>query len=217
MIMQSTDCRPKQRAFFFRAAICVLLVFGTFTGIGLALTMTAKVTTPAQGPVIWAPIPDPKHPGKFIPSTILHGTVLAASATGSGARTVTWSGTRLSQGYYKIEILYPKHAGNAKGVLVQYKSTMDAGFGAFSRRLNQQVGDGDQIVSNVFTNTSTNVTPYKTSNAASYVWVNKDGTNKENTGSLSVRLSDGGWGTPAAPGGRIVADTVRITIISTVR
>jgi len=165
-----------------------------------------------MGSVIWRPILDPATPGRFVSSQIVGGRVLSIQAANQGARTATWTATGLQAGYYKIEVLYPKHADNATRIIVLTKATLDSGFKARPKRLNQQIGDGDTSVTRRFVNTSTNVTPYSVSNAASYVWVSNNTTSDPYTGKLAVQLNDNG-----CPAGRICADAIRLTLISTTK
>jgi hypothetical protein len=182
-------------------------------------------TSPVSGSSVWRPIPDPTNPGKFIPSYFRPAGrtehVLAIPCTGTGTRTATFFASGLQSGYYKVELFYPKHVGNAKKIRWQHKATQDAAFQSSPRTINQQIGiptdslDASQInvVPNSFQSAYQNLTPFNTSNAASYIWV--DGNNL--TGKLWIRLTDAGCGTPSAPGGRMVADGVRLTLISPIK
>jgi Trypsin len=140
-------------------------------------------------------------------SQIMGGTVKSTTAAGMGARTATWSLAGLPQGYYKIEVLYPRKSGNATCTLVQTKATQDSGFVSRPKRLNQQLADEVTTQSTAFVNAKTNVTPYATSNPASYIWVS--GGLAGAKGSLSVRLSDGG-----CSAGLFTADSIVITWIA---
>jgi hypothetical protein len=143
--------------------------------------------------------------------------VLAIEAKGTGERAAIWSAGSLQSGYYKIEILYPKHSSNAQCVAVYTKGTLDAGYKPFNKRLDQRVGDNDKTISNTFVRTSTNLTTGGTSNATRYIWVSNNSSATPYTGKLSILISDSGCGSSTVPGGRIVADMIRLTLVSTVK
>jgi hypothetical protein len=165
----------------------VYVVSGSGTGGGSAWTTLQGVTSQTSG-----------------------GTVRQSTASGKGTRSATWSISGITPGYYKIEILYPMKSDNASCVQVLTKSTLDQIYIARPTKLDQTRGTGISKSSTVFTNTKTNMTPFNSTNANSYIWVEKSTTSK--TGSLSVQIRDAGCSS-----GRMVADTVVLSLISTTK
>jgi hypothetical protein len=165
-----------------------------------AFTLTGTTST---GVSVWSTLSGAK-------SQTISGTVKVATAANAGAITATWNLTGLTPGYYKVEALYPRKSDNAMCVLAQTKSTLQTVFVSRPARLNMQLGTGITAQTTTYSNTISNLTPYATSNAASYIWVDK--ATAKTTGSLSVRLSDSG-----CLGGKIPVDTIRVTLISTVK
>jgi hypothetical protein len=207
-------------------AVAALLLLLSEFSFGSTFALPSS-TAPMSGDEIWRPIPDPTNPGRFVPSYYpSSGTrpVLAIPCTGTGTRSVTFVATGLTQGYYKVEAFYPKHVGNAKNITVQYQTTTDPGFKTMSRKLNQQVGfrigylSDPSIVPNSFQSAFSNLTPYAVSYAKSYIWVPTEQMPRgEYRTTLKIRLTDAGCGTPSAPGGRMVASCLRITLMSTIK
>lgn len=195
------------------AAGVIVLAVIAFPEILFAGAVNRHATAPNTGTTVWRPIPDPTNPGQFLTSWAGPGGQLdAIPAQGSGARTVTWTMSGLTQGYYRVNLKYHKHSGNARDVLVQKRNVAkEASFITWKTRLNQQVGDGAPNVTNTFESTSKNITPFAVSNSASYIWV--DALPGTSGGSLQIRLSDSG----CQPGGRIVADSVVVDLMGVVK
>ena len=193
----------------WQAALVGVLIFGTVTGVAYAAVFASnKVTAPTTGATIWKQIPDPSNSTKFLSSFVTGGVLLAIPTNATSvAKTATWTTTGLQKGYYKVESFYQRHTGNAKDIAVQYKTTKDTGFLTRTKRLDQTIGTPSTVVTtpkNGYLPVYQNVTPYTTSNAQSYIWV--DSTNGNN-GTLAIRFSNVG----CVPGKTIVADVVRLT------
>jgi arylsulfatase A len=171
--------------------------------------LTPKINATESPRIRWAPLTYPTAPGRFYVSAVPGGTVEAIPAARLGKRTVTWETTGLQSGYYRVDVLYPKHSGNSPCVHVGIKATLATTFTPSATRLNQRIGDGKPVITNQLEAASTNVTPFMGTNSSSYIWVANDVSGVVNTGRLAIQLTDSGCGT-----GRMVADAVKLTLIS---
>jgi hypothetical protein len=130
-------------------------------------------------------------------------------------RTATWSQTGLTPGYYKVEVFYQRHSGNAKDLLIQYKSTRMPGFLPIAKRLDQTIGTPSTTATtptNGYLPVYQNVTPFSGGITTSYIKVERATGTTGNTGTLSVRLSDHG----TAVGKVMMADCIRLTLMQTI-
>jgi hypothetical protein len=186
---------------------------------------TSKSLWPTSGAVAWAPL---RSGSVAVPSILAGGTVHAITAAGTSSRTAAWTFGGLAQGYYKVEALYPAAVGNSRCVAVQFQTYMEGSWGAsgwtptswktFKTRVNQTTGDANSAAPTVagWTPKLFNLTrPFPgATNNRTYLFVKNDRLNKPNSGRLTLRVND----VPLAgcPSARMVADTVRLTLIQAV-
>jgi hypothetical protein len=167
-----------------------------------------------------------------VPSYLTGGVVDSITATGSGAKTSTWTVTGLAQGYYKVEMFYPANSGNSKCVAVQFQTHKEGTWSGtapnykwtptswktFKTRVNQTTGDANSGTATVsgWTPKMFNMTKMKSggTNVGTYVFVSNNKSNGVNTGRLSVRVND--LALSGCASARMVADTIRLTLIQSV-
>ncbi|MGO8903426.1 MAG: hypothetical protein ACLQU5_34565 [Isosphaeraceae bacterium] len=174
----------------------------------LMSTFAAKFTTAAPAPAVWKPVSAPGEPGNVLPSYYAGGQVEGIVAKGSGAEFATWTVSGLTSGYYSLSFYYDANPGNAAGVFVSYQKSSNTSFVSLPTRLNETTGTPDVVGEKSidgFLPVHTLVTPYKTSNAASYIWVPANSL-------LAIRISDSG-----DTSGLMIADTIMLTLISTTK
>ena len=165
--------------------------------------MTAIINrhTTQGGP--WLHIPDPKHPGQFIQSVTSGGQLDWCAAIGNGLNTAAWICQGMTQGYWKVEILYPANPNNGKRLRINYKRTFETvwkSFGSYVLDLTHgATGDAG-----VFVPQSLNITP---TGQEFWIAANNPGLNN---GSLQIQINDSG-----CIGGHVVADTIRFTPMAT--
>ncbi len=173
-----------------------------------SLFVASPVMAPSSGALVWTRVPDPAHPGAFLPSYYKGGVLLAIEAHGRGTETAKWVATGLTQGYYSVSVYYQSNASNATDATVSYKTSANSNFVTLATKLNETTGTPDTTGTKPVDGwlpVHTLVTPYKTSNAASYIWVPQGS-------SVAIMLSDAGCSS-----GRIIADTIMLTLISTTK
>jgi len=160
---------------------------------------------------VWKQVANPAKPGTFLPSYYPGGHLEGAIAPGGQESvTATYLVTGLTQGYYAVGVYYDAMPGNAKAVTVCYKTANSTG--ALPIKLDETTGTPDVVGAkpvNGVLPVHTVVTPYRISNAASYIWVPKV------SGSCTVQITI--CDPYDVPGRLLVADTIMLTLISTTK
>jgi len=164
------------------------------------------------GTDVWKQIANPAKPGTFLPSYYSGGHLEGAITKGGGNVSATYMVTGLTQGYYRVDVYYDAMPGNAKSVSVSYKTASNTGFQLLPTKIDETTGTPDvpgaKPVAGVLP-VWTTATPFKTNNASSYIWVPTVSGNTP----LSIMISDSG----DSSGRLIVADAIRLTLVSTTK
>ena len=161
---------------------------------------------------VWTTVP--------FPSYIAGGKVDMIPAIGSGTRTATWVVTNLIQGYYRVEFMYPMRKDNATCVQVSRRVTGEPNYivsdGKILFPLYKPIDQsgGTKIKISAYTSATSNPAYGGVSNATRYIWVPNKG-NVIGSGVLGIRLSDAGCGSPSAPDGNMIADSIQLTLMGT--